>query len=115
MAPYASEIKKAVPNTPIITAGRIQSLETAEKILEADTADLIGLARVLLADPLWPKKVAGRISEPINRCEPTCMLCMKRVMSGKPAFCSQWAKERREAFLIRVGERPEEVDQSVPV
>lgn len=112
MAPYAGEIKKAIPNTPIITAGRIQSPETAEKILEAGTADLIGLARVMLADPLWPQKAAGRISEPINRCEPTCMLCMKRLMSGKPVFCSQWSKERREAFLIRVGEKPKEVDQS---
>ena len=112
MSPYAGEIKKAVPNIPIITAGRIQSPETAEKILEAGTADLIGLSRVLLADPLWPRKAAGRISDPITRCEPTCMLCMKRIMSGKPSFCSQWTKERRDAFLIRVGEKPEEVDQS---
>jgi len=112
MATYAEEIKKAVPNTPIITAGRIQSPETAEDILKAGKADLVGLARVLLADPLWPQKAAGQITDPITRCEPACMLCMKRIMAGKPAFCSQWTKERRDAFLIRVGEKPEEVDQS---
>jgi len=112
MAPYAGEIKKAARGTPIITAGRIQSPPTAEAILEAGTADLIGLARVLVADPLWPKKAAGEIAEPITRCEPTCMLCMKRVMAGKPAFCSQWSKDRREAFLRRVGEKPEEVQQT---
>lgn len=104
MAPWAGRIKKAVPHTPIITAGRIQSPETAEKILESQTADLIGLARVLVADPLWPKKAAGDIPDPITACEPTCSLCMKRIMSGKPAFCSQWPKERRDAFLARLGE-----------
>ena len=112
MAKYAGEIKKAVPHTPVITAGRIQTPEAAEKILADGTADLIGLSRVLIADPLWPKKAAGKLSEPINRCEPACSLCMKRVISGKPVFCSQWTKERREAFLVRVGEKPEEVDQS---
>jgi 2,4-dienoyl-CoA reductase (NADPH2) len=112
MAPYAGEIKKAATNTPIITAGRIQSPETAEEILKDGTADLIGLARVLLADPLWPQKAAGKVSESIIRCEPACNLCMIRVMSVKPVFCSQWSKERREAFLLRVGEKPEEVDQS---
>jgi len=112
MAKYAGEIKKAVPNTPVITAGRIQTPEAAEKLLSAGTADLIGLSRILIADPLWPKKAAGQFPGPINGCEPACMLCMKRVMSGKPVFCSQWPKERREAFLVRVGEKPEEVDQT---
>jgi 2,4-dienoyl-CoA reductase (NADPH2) len=34
MAHFASEIKKAVSGTPIVTAGRIQSPETAERILK---------------------------------------------------------------------------------
>jgi 2,4-dienoyl-CoA reductase (NADPH2) len=104
MAHFASRIKKAVSGTPIVTAGRIQSPETAERILQEDTADLIGLARVLLADPLWPQKARGTASGPIAACEPACSLCMQRTMKGKPAFCSQWDKERREAFLKRVGE-----------
>ena len=66
---------------------------------------MIGLARVLLADPLWPKKAQDLLEEPMVPCEPTCSLCEKRVMSGKPAYCSQWSKDRREAFLERVGEK----------
>jgi 2,4-dienoyl-CoA reductase (NADPH2) len=104
MAHFASEIKKAVSGTPVVTAGRIQSPETAERILQEDTADLIGLARVLLADPLWPQKARGTASGPIVACEPACSLCMQRTMKGKPAFCSQWDKARREAFLKRVGQ-----------
>ncbi|MBW2051259.1 MAG: NADH:flavin oxidoreductase [Deltaproteobacteria bacterium] len=108
MAHYAGEIKKAAAQTPIITAGRIKTPETAESIIEQGTADLIGLARVLLADPLWPKKAAGLIDEPIVECEPSCSLCLRRTMVGKPAFCSQWEKDRREAFLNKIGEKSEE-------
>jgi len=106
MVHFAAEIKKAVSETPIVTAGRIQSPEAAERILKDGMADLIGLARVLLADPLWPQKARGTVPGPIVACEPSCLLCMQRTSKGRPAFCSQWGKERREAFLKRVGEAP---------
>ncbi len=100
MVGFAAEIKRAVPKTPIITAGRIQSTETARMILEQEHADLIGLARVLFADPEWPKKAQGIVHSPIVVCEPTCSLCMKRVMKGRPAFCSQWPKEQRDKIRL---------------
>jgi len=104
MVHFASEIKKTVSKTPIVTAGRIQSPDTAERVLREGAADLIGLARVLLADPLWPQKAQGTAPGPIVPCEPSCSLCMQRIIKGKPALCSQWPKERRKAFLKRVGE-----------
>jgi 2,4-dienoyl-CoA reductase (NADPH2) len=113
MADFAKAIKKRVLSIPVITAGRLQNPATADKILEQGAADLIGLARVLLADPLWPRKAQRIIDEPIIRCEPTCSLCMKRATEGKPAFCSQWDKERRKAFLSRVGETHDEVEEEV--
>lgn len=111
MVSFAAEIKKAVPGQTVATAGRIQSPALAERILQEGQADLIGLARVLLADPLWPRKAQGLESGAIIACEPTCSLCSKRVRSGKPAFCSQWSRDRRQDFLVRLGEKPEEVDQ----
>ncbi len=105
MAHFAEAIKKSVSKIPVIAAGRIQSPATAEKIIQQRQADLIGLARVLFADPLWPRKAKGEVAEPVVPCESTCALCMKRVGKGKPAFCSQWDKERRETFLRRVGEK----------
>ncbi len=99
MAHFAGKIKESVPGMPVIAAGRIQTPEIAEKVLQEGTADLIGLARVLFADPLWPKKAAGRIDKPIVKCLPTCNLCMDLVMKGKPAFCAHWDKEKREQFL----------------
>lgn len=99
MAHFAGEIKKTVPDMAVITAGRISSPQTAEKILQEKSADLIGLARVLFADPQWPKKAAGTINAPINTCAPSCTVCLNRVMQGKPAFCAKWDKKRREQFL----------------
>jgi len=104
MAHYAGEIKRVAPKIPIVTAGRIKTPETADKVLREGTADLIGLARVLLADPLWPQKAKGEVSEPIVECDPNCSFCMKRTGSGKPAFCARWEKTRRQAFLAKLGE-----------
>jgi 2,4-dienoyl-CoA reductase-like NADH-dependent reductase (Old Yellow Enzyme family) len=103
MAPFAHAIKQALPGLPIIAAGRIQDPEAAESILRKGMADLVGLARVLFADPLWPRKARGEIREPINPCAPGCMLCTKRIMAQRPAYCGRWPKERRERFLERVG------------
>ena len=110
MAHHAGLIKQAVPGVPIIAAGRMARPETGEKTLADGQADVIGLARQLFADPLWPKKASGELTDPVVKCEPTCFLCMKRVMSGRPAFCSQWAKDRRDAFLTRVGDNPAETE-----
>ena len=112
MASFAGRIKEVVPKTPVIAAGRIQTPETAERILEEGKADLVGLARVLLADPLWPKKAEGLVQEPLVSCEPTCSLCQKRVFSGKPGFCSHWDKDKQKKFLARIGEKPEEAEKA---
>ena len=110
MTHWAALIKQAVPNIPVITAGRIQTPEFAEGILTKGKADLIGLARVLLADPLWPKKAMGLISEPIVSCEPNCSLCQRRIYRGKPASCSQWNREKKVAFANKVGEHVGEME-----
>jgi 2,4-dienoyl-CoA reductase-like NADH-dependent reductase (Old Yellow Enzyme family) len=97
MADLAAAVKSEV-TIPVITAGRIQEPGFAEGLIVAGKADLIGLARVLLADPLWPIKAEqGRAAEIVS-CEPTCSLCFKRVMSGQPVICSQWPKEKRKRF-----------------
>ncbi|MCU0579272.1 MAG: NADH:flavin oxidoreductase [Desulfobacterota bacterium] len=97
MSDLAAAVKSAV-SLPVITAGRIQEPGFAEALLVAGKADLIGLARVLLADPLWPIKAGeGRAAEIVS-CEPVCSLCFQRVMKGQPVICSQWPKEKRERF-----------------
>ena len=107
MVSYAQAVKEALGDMPVVTAGRIQTPETAARIISEGKADLIGLARVLLADPLWPRKAAGSEPGPIRACEPTCSLCFKRTAAGKPVFCSQWSREKRLSFLEKIGESTE--------
>ena len=52
MADLAAEIKQEVA-IPVIAAGRIATPSLAEDIIATGKADLVGLSRVLIADPQW--------------------------------------------------------------
>jgi NADPH2 dehydrogenase len=100
MVGLAGAIKGQV-SVPVIAAGRIASGALAEEILVQGKADLIGLARVLWADPAWPQKVQqGREGE-IVPCDPDCDTCMQLVMRGKPAFCVRWPLEERRSWKAK--------------
>lgn len=93
MVDLAAAVKKAVV-IPVIAAGRIATGDLAHQVIAEGSADLIGLARVLWADPEWPQKVReGREAE-IVHCDPECDTCMQLVMKGKPAFCVRWPHEK---------------------
>jgi 2,4-dienoyl-CoA reductase (NADPH2) len=99
---YSAALKVRIPHVPIITAGRIQTPETANSILEEGKADLIGLARAIFADPLWIRKAAGMVDEPIIKCKGPCNLCTKRAMVGLQAFCPRWDKKHRRGFIKKL-------------
>lgn len=95
MAGLAGAIRQ-VAGVPVIAAGRLQSPEFAEQVIASGQADLVGLARVLLADPEWPHKAQRGDWDQIVPCEPSCHLCNKSVQRGVPALCSQWAPQERQ-------------------
>jgi NADPH2 dehydrogenase len=67
----------------------------AEQAIAEGKTDLIGLARVLWADPLWPQKVREGREADILHCSPDCGdACMHMVMKGRPAFCVAWPAEK---------------------
>jgi len=65
--PQAEAIKRAV-DVPVMVVGRIHDPEYAEQILQQEKADMIVMARPLLADPDLPAKVASRRFKDIRRC-----------------------------------------------
>jgi 2,4-dienoyl-CoA reductase-like NADH-dependent reductase (Old Yellow Enzyme family) len=86
-AELAGRIKTSV-SIPVIAVGRIQTRSIAERILEEGKADLVALARQLLADPFWPKKLQeGRDGE-VVLCT-YCNSCTLRMRAGKPIVCPQ--------------------------
>ncbi|MDH3590322.1 MAG: NADH:flavin oxidoreductase, partial [Planctomycetota bacterium] len=56
-----SSLRERGLDTPVVATGKIRTPELAESVLASGRADLVGMARQLLADPDWPRKVrAGR-------------------------------------------------------
>jgi NADPH2 dehydrogenase len=97
MVDLAAAITEVV-NVPVITAGRILDGALAERIIVSGRADLIGLARVLWADPEWPRKVRGGREHDLIHCDAACDTCMQLVMRGNPAYCVRWSKEKRRGI-----------------
>jgi len=54
--------------TPVAVAGKISTPGLAERILAEGKADLVAMARPLLADPDWPKKVRDGREDTVIRC-----------------------------------------------
>jgi 2,4-dienoyl-CoA reductase-like NADH-dependent reductase (Old Yellow Enzyme family) len=97
----ATEIKAAVSSTPVITTGRIIRPALAEEILRDNKADLIGLARTLFADPLWPTKVLEGKEKNIIFCN-CCNACLLCVIRDEPVICSKWDNSKRTNIDIQL-------------
>ena len=70
---YLAETIKRFANahgyqTPVVTTGKISTPAQAEAILARGQADVIGMARALLADPDWPRKAREGRPDTIVRC-----------------------------------------------
>ncbi|MBL7620274.1 FAD-dependent oxidoreductase [Frankia sp. AgB1.8] len=53
---------------PVVAVGRITTPEMAEDILTAGKAQFVGMARQLMADPLWPSKAEQGRPDDIRPC-----------------------------------------------
>ncbi|MFC1858860.1 FAD-dependent oxidoreductase [Thermodesulfobacteriota bacterium] len=65
--PLAEGVKSVV-KVPVIAVGKIDTPQLAEDILRENRADLVALARPLIADPEWPNKAAAGKPEKIRKC-----------------------------------------------
>lgn len=70
----AAEIKKHV-SKPVATIGALNDPEQMEEILASGKADVVEMARALLADPELPNKVIAGREDEIVRCL-RCFTCM---------------------------------------
>ena len=63
----ASAVKDVV-SIPVMVAGRILTPELAERFLQQEKVDIIGIARGMLADPEWAKKAREGRGREIRHC-----------------------------------------------
>jgi len=73
---------RSVVDVPVMAVGRINTGKVARSILKEKKADLVGVARQLIADPQWPNKVQQRKEKSIIACE-SCNTCFKPIRNSK--------------------------------
>jgi 2,4-dienoyl-CoA reductase-like NADH-dependent reductase (Old Yellow Enzyme family) len=98
-------LKKAGLNIPVISTGKISTPELAEEILQQDRADLIGMARGLLADPDIIKKIREGHPEKIVKCI-YWNVCKALDETFHKVVCGLWPKEHVQAPFSDDAEPP---------
>jgi dimethylglycine catabolism A len=83
-------------DTPVIATGKIPSPEFAEEVLQDDRADLIGMARALLADPDLPNKARSGNSDKIVKCI-YWNICKALDENFHQVVCGLWPKDEIQA------------------
>jgi 2,4-dienoyl-CoA reductase-like NADH-dependent reductase (Old Yellow Enzyme family) len=94
-AELAAAIKRYINakgySVPVVSVGKISDPEDAERLLAEGKADLIGMARQLLSDPDWVRKVEQGRGDKIIRCI-YCNVCKQLDENFKLVTCFLWPK-----------------------
>ncbi len=72
---------------PLITTNRINTPEVGEEIIAGESADMVSMARPLLADPEFVNKAAANRALDINTCIGCNQACLDHVFQQKLASC----------------------------
>ncbi|MFT3912970.1 MAG: NADPH-dependent 2,4-dienoyl-CoA reductase [Anaeromyxobacteraceae bacterium] len=85
---------------PLVTTNRINTPEIAEEILARGDADVVSMARPLLADPEFVKKAAAGKPEEIATCIACNQACLDKVFKVERATCLVNPRACRETELV---------------
>src|SRR5699024_690548 len=97
-ASLSARLKDTV-GVPVIASNRINTPALAEEILAGGGADLVSMARPLLADPAFAAKVAEGRSDEINICIACNQACLDHTFANKRASCLVNPRAGRETEL----------------
>lgn len=84
---WVTQKMKGKVKIPLITTNRINTPEVGEKILAEGCADMVSMARPLLADPEFVNKAAAGRADEINTCIGCNQACLDHTFSGKITSC----------------------------
>ena len=85
---------------PLITTNRINMPDVAEDILADGAADMVSMARPLLADPEWASKAKAGRGDRINTCIACNQACLDHVFQNKHASCLVNPRACHETELV---------------
>ena len=72
---------------PLIASNRINMPQVAEDVLARGDADMVSLARPMLADPAFAAKARDGRADEINTCIACNQACLDHIFSGKLCSC----------------------------
>ncbi|HET8730509.1 MAG TPA: NADPH-dependent 2,4-dienoyl-CoA reductase [Moraxellaceae bacterium] len=96
-----ANIKKEL-KIPVMASNRINTPEMCDDIIASGDADLISMARPLLADPEFVNKAAAGTPEEINTCIACNQGCLDMTFSGKRSTCLVNPRACQETELVYV-------------
>jgi 2,4-dienoyl-CoA reductase-like NADH-dependent reductase (Old Yellow Enzyme family) len=76
---------------PVVASGKIHTFAQAEGILREERADLVGMARALLADPDLPRKWLSGADEAARACV-FCPFCEEEDQRHRVVTCTLWPR-----------------------
>ncbi len=85
---------------PLCATNRINDPGVAERLLAEGSADLVSMARPLLADPELVKKAAAGRADEINTCIACNQACLDHTFEGKKATCLVNPRACRETEIV---------------
>jgi 2,4-dienoyl-CoA reductase (NADPH2) len=94
------ELRAAGITTPLVTSNRINTPEVGEQVLVDGCADLVSLARPLLADPAFVAKAAAGRAEDINTCIACNQACLDHTFKNQLASCLVNPRAGQETVLL---------------
>ena len=96
---------------PVIASNRINTPEVAEAVLAGGQADLVSMARPLLADPNFVVKAAAGRAEAINTCIACNQACLDHAFANRKVSCLVNPRAGNEQTLRFDPVAPERVRQ----
>ncbi|MEV5529235.1 NADPH-dependent 2,4-dienoyl-CoA reductase [Streptomyces prunicolor] len=87
-------------SVPLVTTNRINTPELAEQLLADGYADMVSMARPMLADPDFVAKAAADRSAAINTCIGCNQACLDHTFSGKITSCLVNPRACHETELV---------------
>ena len=91
---------KDVVDVPVVASNRINTPEIAEQILADGQADLISMARPLLADAFFVQKAEEGRADEINTCIACNQACLDHTFKNQRATCMLNPRAAHETELI---------------
>ncbi|TJY64634.1 NADPH-dependent 2,4-dienoyl-CoA reductase [Arthrobacter sp. CAU 1506] len=85
---------------PLVTTNRINNPDTAEQLLADGCADMVSMARPLLADPAFVLKASRGQADHINTCIACNQACLDHTFAGKITSCLVNPRACHETELV---------------